>query len=439
MNFFKRYYDKVILLSLFVLFVALMITVLSVHQQTREITPEQLRLPRRRPDHVCVTPEHDVYKYNSRWNELQMKWQPAGNNSDLVSPQKLAVCPYCAEKVNSARLTLIPFSAFDGKKSCPVCATKLEKPTETQMSGRVITANDSDGDGISNEDERKYGLNPEDERDAAYDMDGDGFSNRYEIAQKKRPNDATDHPPLWHRLRVVDVRTVELPIRFMGVNTNNKSEKKSWEIQYNLPRTSRRGKVRIESNFVFIGDEISVDENDNRRYVIVDVQRLPDSADKGDEQDKKDNAAAKSDGAENESSNTGKFKIKLREVLEPGSKARPEELEPITREPTYSNDLRPVLQDTGRPGSQPIVRRINAEVVIERTVQVARGRRPYRERYRIVKVDHKTKHVTIVKGGSMDDEDDKNVEKFVITPEGKVAREDWVVEGKTQENASAEQ
>ena len=438
MNFFKRYYDKVILLLLFVLFVALMITVLSVHQQTREITPEQLRLPRRRPDHVCVTPEHDVYKYNSRWNELQMKWQSAGNNSDLVSPQKLAVCPYCAEKVNSARLTLIPFSAFDGKKSCPVCATKLEKPTETQMSGRVITANDSDGDGISNEDERKYGLNPEDERDAAYDMDGDGFSNRYEIAQKKRPNDATDHPPLWHRLRVVGVRKVELPIRFMGVNTNNKSDKKNWEIQFNLPRTSRRGKVRIESNFAFIGDEITIDENDNRRYAIVDIQHLPEDSGKKEDAGKNEKNANKKTGVDDEASNTGKFRIKLREVLEPGSKGLPDQLEVITREPTYSSDLRPVLQDTGRPGSQPIVRRLNGEIVIDRTVQVVRGRRPYRERYRIVKVDVKTQHVTIVRGSGLAEEDDKNLEKFVITPEGKVSREDWVVEGKSQEADSAE-
>ncbi len=430
MNFFKRYYDKVILLSLFVLFVALMITVLSVHQQTREITPEQLQLPTRRPDHQCVTAEHDVYKYESKWNELQMNWQPVAGGSDLVRPQKLAVCPYCAEKVDGARLTLIPYAAFDGKSSCPRCLTKLEKPIETQSVGRVITANDSDGDGISNEDERKYNLNPQDEHDATYDMDGDGFSNRYEIAQKKRPNDATDHPPLWHRLRGVGVRKVELPIRFMGVNTNKKADKKNWEIQYNLPRTSRRGKVRIESNFVFIGDEISVDENDNRRYVIYDVEHLPDD----DKKDAKGKSVAKAEKTD-ETANTGKFRIKLREVVE-DSKLRPDELTVITREPTYSSDLRPVLQDTGRPGSQPIVRRVNGEVVIDRTEQVVRGRRPYREKYRIINVDVKTQHVTIVRSTGMGDEDDKNLEKFVITPEGKVPREDWVTENKSQDSAS---
>ena len=261
-------------------------------------------------------------------------------------------------------------------------------------------------------------------------MDGDGFSNRYEIAQKKRPNDATDHPPLWHRLRVVGVRKVELPIRFMGVNTNKKADKKNWEIQYNLPRTSRRGKVRIESNFVFIGDEISVDENDNRRYVIYDVEHLPDD----DKKDAKGKSVAKAEKTD-ETANTGKFRIKLREVVE-DSKLRPDELTVITREPTYSSDLRPVLQDTGRPGSQPIVRRVNGEVVIDRTEQVVRGRRPYREKYRIINVDVKTQHVTIVRSTGMGDEDDKNLEKFVITPEGKVPREDWVTENKSQDSAS---
>ena len=42
MNFLKRYYDKVILLTLFVFFVGLMLSVLSKVDETSEIKAEDL-------------------------------------------------------------------------------------------------------------------------------------------------------------------------------------------------------------------------------------------------------------------------------------------------------------------------------------------------------------------------------------------------------------
>ena len=61
---------------------------------------------------------------------------------------------------------------------------------------------DSDGDGLPNDWEKKYGLNPNDPTDADKDADGDGFTNREEFEAKTDPRDPKDHPAYWDSLSV---------------------------------------------------------------------------------------------------------------------------------------------------------------------------------------------------------------------------------------------
>ena len=53
---------------------------------------------------------------------------------------------------------------------------------------------DDDGDGISDVDEVKYGLDPLDASDATQDADGDGVSNVDEIKAGTNPKDKNDYP-----------------------------------------------------------------------------------------------------------------------------------------------------------------------------------------------------------------------------------------------------
>jgi len=53
---------------------------------------------------------------------------------------------------------------------------------------------DDDNDGISDEDEEKYNLDPKDPSDAEKDSDGDGVSNIDEIKSGTNPNDKNDYP-----------------------------------------------------------------------------------------------------------------------------------------------------------------------------------------------------------------------------------------------------
>ena len=55
-------------------------------------------------------------------------------------------------------------------------------------------SHDRDGDGIPNDQEVLYGLNPDDRSDAGLDLDGDGFPNIVEFQLGVAPNNASDVP-----------------------------------------------------------------------------------------------------------------------------------------------------------------------------------------------------------------------------------------------------
>jgi len=82
---------------------------------------------------------------------------------------------------------------------CPSCGAAQE--TE-----KVVVL-DADGDGMPDEWEKKYGLNPADPVDASLDKDGDDFTNLEEFQAKTDPTDAKDHP------EYLDSLKVQLPLK----------------------------------------------------------------------------------------------------------------------------------------------------------------------------------------------------------------------------------
>ncbi len=97
-------------------------------------------------------------------------------------------------------------------KKCPICGTEqIVKPIET------INA-DSDGDGMPDEWERKYGLNPQDPSDAALDSDEDGFTNLQEFLDGTDPLDAKSHKDFATLLRVEKIEATILPLKFTGAS-----------------------------------------------------------------------------------------------------------------------------------------------------------------------------------------------------------------------------
>lgn len=95
-------------------------------------------------------------------------------------------------------------------ETCPYCKAK-QKVVKIEA--------DADHDGLPNEWEVKYGLNPNDPSDAAKDTDGDGFTNLEEFLAKTDPTNKDDHPDYADSLAVTaPLKKTSLPFYFNAVN-----------------------------------------------------------------------------------------------------------------------------------------------------------------------------------------------------------------------------
>jgi len=84
---------------------------------------------------------------------------------------------------------------------------KISVKKDTDRDGVVDSVDkDDDNDGISDVDEKKYGFNPLDSRDAQKDYDNDGFSNVIEISLGSNPKSAKVHP-IWTPIMVGTIIT----------------------------------------------------------------------------------------------------------------------------------------------------------------------------------------------------------------------------------------
>ena len=143
---------------------------------------------------------------------------------------------------------------------CPFCGLELKKPPKrTAEEGQLFLNNIQ----LTQEEATRFRLNVE---DALLDRDNDGFSNIFEIrVAKTSPVDPRSHSPMWYRLRLQEIRRVELPIKFMAVNTNSSDDKSRWDLQLNMVNKRNREITSIEA----VGNTI---ELDNKTYKIADIK-----------------------------------------------------------------------------------------------------------------------------------------------------------------------
>ena len=95
--------------------------------------------------------------------------------------------------------------------TCPYCGEKQEEEKKAVL--------DADGDGLPDDWEKQYGLNPNDPADAAADLDGDEFTNLEEYAAKTDPTDPKDHPDYLDSLKIeLPLKETSMPFVFRKAN-----------------------------------------------------------------------------------------------------------------------------------------------------------------------------------------------------------------------------
>jgi len=117
-------------------------------------------------------------------NPLQMAEVSEKGESFLASERRV-LCKKCKQAI-SGDIRQTP--------KCPFCG-------EAQEVEKTVVL-DADGDGMPDEWEKRYGLNPNDAADAAADKDGDAFTNLEEFQAKTDPTDKNDHPDYLDSLKL---------------------------------------------------------------------------------------------------------------------------------------------------------------------------------------------------------------------------------------------
>lgn len=121
-----------------------------------------------------------------------------GKDASFLASERRVKCKKC-HKVIPGDVRAFP--------NCPFCGEKQEEEKKVVL--------DSDGDGMPDEWEKKYGLNPNDSSDANQDLDGDGFTNLEEYLANTDPTDPRSHSDYLDSLKItLPLKETYLPFVF---------------------------------------------------------------------------------------------------------------------------------------------------------------------------------------------------------------------------------
>ena len=166
------------------------------------------------------------------------------NDESFLASEKRVVCVKC-KKAIPGDITATP--------TCPFCGAKQEEEKKVVL--------DADDDGLPDEWEKRFRLNPGDAADANADADGDGFTNMEEFLAKTNPADPKDHPPY------VDSLSLTLPLketRMQFVLRGAMPIGKSWKCEFFDPSRKNDYGRRGVTMRAAVGEQIVAGEGKDK-------------------------------------------------------------------------------------------------------------------------------------------------------------------------------
>lgn len=144
---------------------------------------------------------------------------------DAFTPEVRVVC------INPEDRSLIPADATH----CPYCG--MEQKEEER---------DSDGDGVPDPLELRWGLDPQNPLDVYDSIDGTGFSVRVQHSRGHDPTDSSDYPPHIEFLRLLDVQEETIRFEFRGF-TQIAEDVYMVQLRYRYPDQNEWQSVRVRT------------------------------------------------------------------------------------------------------------------------------------------------------------------------------------------------
>ena len=252
-NFLAAHYDWLVLAAgVVVLAVGVLVYVASLGEDAEESAAAEVqRLRRMKPSATGVKPV-DMTELKATFrlakNPVRVSDVPVDAESFLASERRV-LCAKCRKAIPG------------DVKLCPACPFCGEKQL---VEAKVVL--DADSDGLPDEWEKKYGLNPNDPADANADADGDDFTNLEEFAAKTDPKDRNDHPDYLDSLSIqLPLKKTYLPFLFTAAN----KIPTGWRCEFFDPK-QRDNYNRLGRTFTaVIGEEIGKkDDRDPKKSVM---------------------------------------------------------------------------------------------------------------------------------------------------------------------------
>jgi len=193
----KVAYDKIVLCSiLFLLLLSVILLGFYVDLEKRSLASATWERSRKPPSN---TQPVDLSLLSTRIEGLIDPFQIEEWTHRLMVAELRVSCVKCARP--------IPYFA----EKCPYKNCNADQPSLKPNADK-----DSDMDGMPDEWEKKYGLNPNLD-DANRDMDDDGFTNLEEYDSGTNPADPNDFPPPVVKLKIVKTARIPLALTFQAI------------------------------------------------------------------------------------------------------------------------------------------------------------------------------------------------------------------------------